>query len=263
MTLDEKIALKIKETAKNLLDEGKLPTLTQLDKYYQLFRLNFGPEKLGNLEGLELLETIHGFGVQNLVYWLEFKNDEEFPTSIFGSISGGSALKYGIYKSVKDGEWKIGTPKNIKNLTLDEAIGIARKHRNQLIEGVKLVEQLLDNIEAISYFNLQSKLRDFAPDVENTIWGHKYFSLICHEKIDSFHMPYFQTYYLLKLLQLPQEGTGRYLNSGFLVSVARELNIPMQHLYQTLIEYYGAYFGHIRTLIPVTSGQHFGIIRTA
>ena len=25
----------------------------------------------------------------------------------------------------------------------------------------------------------------------------------------------------------------------------------------------GAYFGRIRTLIPATSGQHFGIIRTA
>jgi hypothetical protein len=25
----------------------------------------------------------------------------------------------------------------------------------------------------------------------------------------------------------------------------------------------GAYFGNIRTLIPETSGQHFGIIRTA
>jgi len=28
----------------------------------------------------------------SLVYWLEFKDDEEFP-AIFGSIAGGSALK--------------------------------------------------------------------------------------------------------------------------------------------------------------------------
>jgi len=33
----------------------------------------------------------------SLVYWLEFKDDEEFPAS-FGSIAGGSALKFGIYR---------------------------------------------------------------------------------------------------------------------------------------------------------------------
>ena len=37
-----------------------------------------------------------------MIYWLEFKNDDEFP-SIFGSIAGGSALKYGFYRRQETG----------------------------------------------------------------------------------------------------------------------------------------------------------------
>jgi 5-methylcytosine-specific restriction protein B len=37
-----------------------------------------------------------------MVYWLEFKDDEEFP-AIFGSISGGSALKFGVFRRAETG----------------------------------------------------------------------------------------------------------------------------------------------------------------
>jgi 5-methylcytosine-specific restriction protein B len=45
----------------------------------------------------------------SLVYWLEFKNDEEFPAK-FGSIAGGSALKFGFYWRQKTGAWMTGSP---------------------------------------------------------------------------------------------------------------------------------------------------------
>ena len=38
------------------------------------------------------------------MYWLEFKNDDEFPAPLFGSIGGGSATKFGIYQKAADGE---------------------------------------------------------------------------------------------------------------------------------------------------------------
>jgi len=41
----------------------------------------------------------------------------------------------------------------------------------------------------------------------------------------------------------------------------KELNQILEGIFDDLDE--GAYFGHIRTPIPVTSGQCFGIIRTA
>ena len=69
-----------------------------LDNCYAAFRQQFGPEVLQALEGKALLEKIHGRRAlrDSLVYWLEFKNDEEFPSK-FDSISGGSAVKSGIH----------------------------------------------------------------------------------------------------------------------------------------------------------------------
>ena len=36
------------------------------------------------------MHALHG-NYDSLVYWLEFKNDDEFPTRQFGSIGGGTA----------------------------------------------------------------------------------------------------------------------------------------------------------------------------
>lgn len=60
----------------------------QLNGYDATSRSRFGPEQLGGLNGEALLETTHAHGQRDsLVYWLEFKNDEEFPAR-FGGIFG-------------------------------------------------------------------------------------------------------------------------------------------------------------------------------
>ena len=63
------------------------------------FRERFGPERLKSLDGEALLHLMHLHGnKESLVYWLEFKNDEEFPGPKLGSISGGSAYKFGLFR---------------------------------------------------------------------------------------------------------------------------------------------------------------------
>ena len=48
---------------------------------------------LNGIDGKVLLEAMHNHSNNDsLVYWLEFKNDDEFPTPKFGGIAGGSAL---------------------------------------------------------------------------------------------------------------------------------------------------------------------------
>ena len=67
-------------------------------------------EVLKRLGGEELLNLMHARpSKDSLVYWLEFKNDEEFPAK-FGSIAGGSALKFGFYWRQKTGAWMTGSP---------------------------------------------------------------------------------------------------------------------------------------------------------
>src|SRR5215472_6109326 len=69
-----------------------------------------------------------------------------------------------------------------------------------------------------------------APDVSNLAWGHKYFSLLFPEKLDDYHNPDYQRFHLIKMLQLPPQGHGRYLASGRYVAIANELQMPINTL---------------------------------
>jgi 5-methylcytosine-specific restriction enzyme B len=100
----------LKRRYEQLLEQGQLPSREKLQEYYATFRAHFAPDRLRQLDGEELLNTMHAHGNRDsLVYWLEFKNDEEFPEG-FGSIAGGSALKFGIYRKKETGAWMTGHP---------------------------------------------------------------------------------------------------------------------------------------------------------
>ena len=126
----------ISNTYQKLLGEGKFLAEDKLKESYEIFRKNFGPEKLKSLDGEVLLNTIFNHSNRtSLVYWLEFKNDDELQTGRFGGIGGGSALKFVIYRRKEDGRWITGNPRDMKELELNEAIDIAREKRDLLIKG--------------------------------------------------------------------------------------------------------------------------------
>ena len=107
-----------------------------------------------------------------LVYWLEFKDDEEFPGT-FGSISGGSALKFGLYRSAATHKWMgPGSGASGQEISLEEAIQIARRHRDQLLLGHELLKDLPDQANDQDYVELQEAINQLAPDVSNLAWGH-------------------------------------------------------------------------------------------
>ena len=114
--LDDRIKARILDDHKKLTADGKLLSRAQLAACYRTFRSRFGPDVLAKLDGEELLETMHAHGNKDsLVYWLEFKNDDEFPAR-FGSISGGSAFKFGIFRGKETGTWVSGSPQNVKRV---------------------------------------------------------------------------------------------------------------------------------------------------
>ena len=135
-----------------------IPSREKLQEYYATFRAHFAPEKLLQLDGEELLNTIHAHGNRDsLVYWLEFKNDEEFP-GFFGSIAGGSALKFGIYRRKETGAWMTGHPSDQKEISVAEAIKIARSHRDQLVAGARMLEELTSDSSDDNYAKLQDRM---------------------------------------------------------------------------------------------------------
>lgn len=77
-----------------------------------------------------------------LCYWLEFKNDEEFWGHRFGGIAGGSALKFGVFQRAADGMWISGSPHNQTVVTLEQAIAIAERQRDELVAGSRVLADM-------------------------------------------------------------------------------------------------------------------------
>lgn len=224
--LDPALRAELRSRFDTLLAQGQVLRREQLDAAYRRFRERFGPEVLAALDGERLLATMHGRSTKDsLVYWLEFKDDEEFPRG-FGSIAGGSALKFGFYQA-RDGGWWTGSPQKQTPLSLDEAIERARAQRAQLLEGARILAGF-SGTSADDYAERQRQLTAAAPDVAETSWGHKYFSLLAPERLDDYHAPAYQRYHLIKLLQRPAEG--RYANAAHFVRFARELSITPNQL---------------------------------
>ena len=123
---------RIIQNANKIIESGEFPNEAVFKQYYAAFQSRFGPEILQGLDGRTLLYTLFDFSDHNsLGYWLEYKDDDEFK-AVFGSIAGGSALKYGIFKRRETGEWTIGIPRKPQVIPEAEAIAIARKYRDPI-----------------------------------------------------------------------------------------------------------------------------------
>ena len=236
MLLDKGILEDLRRRYETMDAEGSLLSRTQLATCYETFRRRFGPEELRSLDGEALLRKLHGPGHDSLVYWLEFKNDEELPLRRLGSIAGGSALKFGIYFRGETQSWRTGNPTKQRDISVEEAIEYARRHRDQLVRGVEWVEAVPANGTDEDYRDLQQALDEEAPDVSDSAWGHKYYCLLCPDKLDDYHVAAYARFHLIKLLQVPPKGEGRYVAAGRYVAIADELGIPLQNLTHILNE---------------------------
>lgn len=212
MILNDAVAERIMKIYEDMYMKGELLSQAQLTMYYQTFQAKFGPEQLASMDGYSLLEFMHNISNRDsLVYWLEFKDDEEFPTKRFGSIHGGSNLKYGVYLSKERNTWVTGSSRKIVELSVEEAIAIARRHRDQLLKGADLLDKLPADAGDEDYLKLQIDMNEQAPDVSDTAWGHKYFSLLFPDKLDCYHVPDYQRAHLIRMGVFPPPGrTIRY-----------------------------------------------------
>lgn len=236
MGLDARMVTELRAIQAKLADEGRLYTVVQLDEFYANFRRRFGPEQLARVDGEALLTLMHAHSNRDsLVYWLEFKDDEDFRAT-FGSIAGGSALKFGIYQRKETGAWMTGSSSSQREISLAEAIAVARRNRDQLALGTAVLDSLLVMGSDADYAELQRRLMEVAPDVCDSAWGHKYFHMMFPGKLDDYHHPDYQRFHLIKLLQLPPAGPGRYLAAGRYAALATELALPMSTLTRILNE---------------------------
>lgn len=229
LRLHPKVVEELTAARPDLISQGKLPSDEVLAGLYATFRRKFGPEVLAATDGEELLSLMHETTKDALVYWLEFKDDDEFP-AYFGSIAGGSALKYGLYRRRETGVWMTGPPTDQHEISTAQAVAIARRHRDQLLAAHEFVDRLRAESDDLAYSALQADLERVAPDVENSSWGHKYLSLLHPDKLDDFHAASYQRFHLIKMLQQPPGREGRYASAGRFIAASRALGWPVNHL---------------------------------
>ncbi len=242
MIIDERIGEELLAHHQRLLASGKLLPVEKIDRYLDAFRERFAPEVLLGLDGKLLLRTMHeNSDHDSLVYWLEYKNDEEFPSPNFGGIAGGSALKYGIYRRKDTGLWMTGAPSNQRSISEEEAIQAARSHRDQFVAGAEVLERFSTiPFNERHYQDLQTELERAAPDVQGSSWGHKYFSLLFPGVLDDYHNAEHQRFHLIKILLEPPPGEGRYLCAGHYIQASEELDLPPNHFTSVLNDRDGA-----------------------
>lgn len=205
----------------------------------------FGPAALSAIDGEPLLRHMHGRlegESKCMAYWLEFKNDEEFEGYRFGSIGGGSALKFILYQSPEDGTWLTGSPRDQIELEVAQAVAYARRQRDELIAGARVLQDWpSERLPDEAYADLQKAMQSAAPMLHDTGWAHKYWFLCEPEKLESFHSTKYQRFYQLKMLQMPldQKGprsdkAGRFICTGWFVRSAMELRVPVATLCNAL-----------------------------
>jgi len=235
MSLDPRLLADLRSLAAELQARGEFLPVERLERVYSLFRARFGPEVLAGLDGQDLLLKMHGRGEtrDSLAYWLEFQNDDEFPTTRLGGIGGGSALKFGLYRRAETGQWMTGTAARQLVITPEEAAVIAGKQRDEFVAGARILDQARRDPSTLDYPALQAALEAAVPTLHHLGWVHKYFSLLAPEVLDDFHHPSYQRYHLIKLRLRPL-GEGLYVNAGLLLAAARELGLPINQFSELL-----------------------------
>lgn len=242
----------------NLRDEayaaGWLPSSEAFQAHLERFNEEFGVERLRSVDGLDLLYLMHRRGsteLRSMVYWLEYKNDKEFlGNDWFGGIGGGSALKFGMYHREPSDSWVTGSPQKMRQLSVDEAIGLARRQRDELVAGYEVLRQYSTSSptdEKYSY--IQADMEKVAPQLHDDGWAHKYWSLIHPQMLDYYHSPTYQRYHLYKLLQGPPREEGilvtsqapRFTCAGRFVEIAQVLQLSTAALCMLLNRRDGAY----------------------
>ena len=227
-----RIASKIRD----YLDDSNLGDLSseETERNISYFKSKFSPEILKELNGMDVLNTIflHDGDKNNLCYNLEFNNRYSFA----GSIKGGTAFKYSLFKSNKNQQWVSGSSLNQISLTEEEAIEEGTKIRDALVQGADLIEKTdLNTIK--DYDILENELNKIFSNSgcsPSNSWVHKYFVLLFPEKFPCMHSNQMKVD-TIKKLNLEVED-GFYAQDGQFYLIAKKAGIKLYSIFDGRIE---------------------------
>ena len=217
----------------------EIPTKSEdIESALTTFRKRFAPEILAQLKDDEILTSLFytkGDNTNSLCCWLEMSKESRF----FGSISGGSVYKFGLYQRKDTDEWLIGSSKKPETITETKALELGKEIRDALIKGSAIVRDAeLHTLE--DYEKLHDTLvNELGEQICNWGWVHKYFSMLYPEKLSGFNTEKWQLHVLRALKIRP--SSKFYARSG---QIALIQNINKWY-YQQFIDVFMERFGDI------------------
>ena len=114
-------------------------SLTAVEGVRTSFLERFGPERLRDAKGRDLLDIVHGDGVvKGMFYDLEFGGT----AANYGGVAGGSALKFKVYRSTEGEFRRKGIGAAPAPCSDQEAIQITEALVSSLLRGLALAEEL-------------------------------------------------------------------------------------------------------------------------
>lgn len=190
-----------------------------IQSLYSDFNAKFSPEALSRIPDADLLTSLFYSSESTndcLCYWLEFNTQIK---KYFGSISGGSSFKFGLYQRKEDNVWVSGSPSKPEELSDADALVTGRGIRDMLIKGAEVIAACGDLNTPEAYEELDEKLNTAIGKYAGFAWVHKYFQMVFPSKFATWHSSEWQRHLLLAYGICP--STKYYGRSGQLSIIAR------------------------------------------
>ncbi|MDO4557096.1 MAG: AAA family ATPase, partial [Lachnospiraceae bacterium] len=166
--------------------------------------------------------------------WIE-KNKE--CREYFGSVAGGSAYKFGLFQKKETGMWTTGSPQKSHELEENEALEVGRNIRDALVKGVEIIRGAR-LVTLADYEKLDADLKvGIGEQYYNWSWVHKYFSLICNDKLSGFHSDEWQ-YHVLRALKI-QPSEKYYTRSGQIAMIQNYAGWYYRELFDVFFDWFG------------------------
>ena len=178
---------------------SEFPTLDQeAQDYLKRFFDRFSIDKLAALSGKDILNEIflNNNNKSNLCCVLEFDSECR---RIFGGIKSGTAYKYGLHYSKKNGSWATGSGKKPVFISEDEAIDLGTQIRDALVAGAELIAKNQELETEDDYLKLYKDLVDATDGYVNRVWFQKYYAMMFPKLFPTFYSPNAQMNVINKL----------------------------------------------------------------
>ena len=201
------------------------------------FKERFSPDVLAKLSDNEILQKLFytsGDNTEALCYWLEHN---AACREYFGSIAGGSSYKFGLFQKKDTGDWMTGSPQKPQVLTENQALEMGKKIRDALIKGAEIIKN--STLESLSDFEkVDDELKTIIGEqYYNLAWFHKYFFMICPDKLSGFHSNDWQNHVLRCLRIVPSEKY--YARSMQIAKVENYANLSYGEFFSVIYDKFG------------------------